>query len=71
MLYHVLCQVYGIGEMRNYLISFANTLDPNYSSGFNWPQWTTGSRELLTFEDGLLPLVLGQDTYREVSTSKG
>ena len=53
--------------MRNYLISFANTLDPNYASGFKWPGWTTESQTQLIFLDGLVPLELGQDTYREVS----
>jgi acetylcholinesterase len=52
--------------MRDYLINFAANLDPNYSSGFNWPKWTSGSPTLLTFLDGLFPLALGQDMYREV-----
>jgi hypothetical protein len=60
--------VYGTGEMQNYLISFANTLNPNYNSGFLWPQWTPKARRLLIFRGGLLaPIAWGKDTYREVS----
>lgn len=55
--------------MRQYLISFANTLDPNYS-GFPWPKWMPSSQDLLTFEDGLVPLTIGQDTYRQVSAQQ-
>jgi len=55
----------GGGDMTDYLINFAANLDPNHSSLFNWPQWTSGSPTLLTFLDGLIPLELGQDTYRQ------
>jgi hypothetical protein len=31
----------------------------------NWPQYNTGSKQLLTLLDGLVPIILTQDTYRE------
>ncbi|KAK0460004.1 carotenoid ester lipase precursor [Desarmillaria tabescens] len=56
--------VYFGGDMADYLIRFAATLNPSGSTGIQWPQWTTNSPNLLTFNDGLLPLTITQDTYR-------
>ncbi|CAA7261544.1 unnamed protein product [Cyclocybe aegerita] len=44
-----------------------NVLDPNGKSGFQWPKYTLGSRQLLTFLDGFIPLTITSDTYREAS----
>ncbi|KAF9464209.1 carotenoid ester lipase precursor [Collybia nuda] len=57
--------VYGGGEMTDYLIRFATTLDPNGKSGLQWPKYTTSSPKLLTFLDGLIPQIITQDTYRK------
>ncbi|KAF8895233.1 carotenoid ester lipase precursor [Infundibulicybe gibba] len=57
--------VYGGGEMADYLIRFAATLNPNGQTGINWPKYTTQSPQLLTFLDGLVPLTITQDTYRK------
>lgn len=55
--------------MTNYLINFAVNLDPNNKTtlltGQKWPQYTNSTPTLLTFQDGLIPLTLSQDTYRK------
>ncbi|KAK0185658.1 carotenoid ester lipase precursor [Armillaria mellea] len=56
--------IYFDGDMADYLIRFAATLDPSGSTGIEWPQWTNSSPNLLTFNDGLLPLTITQDTFR-------
>ncbi|KAK0222165.1 carotenoid ester lipase precursor [Armillaria fumosa] len=56
--------VYFGGDMADYLIRFVATSNPSGSTGIQWPQWTTKSPNLLTFNDGLLPLTITQDTFR-------
>ncbi|KAJ8481682.1 hypothetical protein ONZ51_g5842 [Trametes cubensis] len=56
--------VYGGGGMADYLIRFATTLDPNGHGAFHWPQYTNENPQLLTFQDGSIPLKVGLDTYR-------
>jgi len=60
-----LLQTYGAGEMQDYLIHFINNLNPNTGSKLlNWPQYSTTAPSLMTFLDGLIPLIISQDTYR-------
>ncbi|RPD56081.1 carotenoid ester lipase precursor [Lentinus tigrinus ALCF2SS1-7] len=56
--------VYGGGDMADYLINFVNNLDPNGKTGISWPKYTTSSPKLLTFLDGLTPLTITNDDYR-------
>ncbi|KAI0665708.1 carotenoid ester lipase precursor [Trametes maxima] len=56
--------VYGGGDIADYLIRFASTLDPNGDGVFHWPQYTQENPQLLTFRDGEVPLALSLDTYR-------
>ncbi|PIL35136.1 hypothetical protein GSI_02925 [Ganoderma sinense ZZ0214-1] len=56
--------VYGGGDMTDYLVNFVNKLDPNGATGINWPQYSLDSRKLLTFQDGLVPLTITTDDYR-------
>ncbi|PBK67236.1 alpha/beta-hydrolase [Armillaria solidipes] len=57
--------VYFGGDMADYLIRFVATSNPSGSTGIQWPQWTTKSPNLLTFNDGLSPpLTITQDTFR-------
>ncbi|KAI0029235.1 Alpha/Beta hydrolase protein [Vararia minispora EC-137] len=58
--------VYGGGEMADYLIRFAVNLDPNGGNLLTWPKYTTASPNLMTFQDGLFeaPLTITQDTFR-------
>lgn len=60
-----LLDVYGGGEMADYLIRFVNTLDPNGSGALQWPQYTSQDRNLMTFRDGLIPLAITQDNFRK------
>ncbi|KAF9265176.1 carotenoid ester lipase precursor [Marasmius fiardii PR-910] len=58
--------VYGGGELADYLIRFATNLDPNGSGSPSWPEYTTGSPSLMTFVDDLIfPTRITQDTYRK------
>ena len=54
----------GGGDMTDYLVNFVNNLDPNGATGISWPQYSLDSRELLTFQDGLIPLTITRDDYR-------
>ena len=56
--------VYGGDDMADYLINFVNKLDPNGATGISWPQYSLDSRELLTFQDGFVPLTITKDDYR-------
>ena len=56
--------VYGGGDMTDYLVNFVNNLDPNGATGISWPQYSLDSRELLTFQDGLIPLTITKADYR-------
>ncbi|KAH8999622.1 carotenoid ester lipase precursor [Lactarius hatsudake] len=57
--------IYGPGELTDYLIHFATNLDPNGESSPQWPQYTTSTRKLLTLLDSQVKKVtITQDTYR-------
>lgn len=51
--------------MTTYLVQFVNNVDPNGNGLTFWPKYTTGSPNLLTFEDGLFPRVIENDDYRK------
>ncbi|KAJ3759223.1 carotenoid ester lipase precursor [Lentinula raphanica] len=61
--------VYGGGDMADYLIRFAANLDPNGNTGIEWPQYTNSSPNMLQFNDGFPPLSLSMDAYRESAMS--
>ena len=56
--------VYFGGELADYLIHFTNNLNPNGQGSYNWPQYETSSRSLLTFWDGFVPITITGDTFR-------
>ncbi|KAF9455346.1 Alpha/Beta hydrolase protein, partial [Collybia nuda] len=56
--------IYGGGELTDYLVRFVTNLDPNGGSNLKWPTYTTSSPKLLTFLDGVEPQVITMDTYR-------
>ncbi|KAJ3486531.1 hypothetical protein NLI96_g4177 [Meripilus lineatus] len=61
-----LLNVYGPGDMADYLINFVNNLDPNGRNGISWPRYSTSSPQALTFVDNVLqPQVLSMDTFRK------
>ena len=49
------------------MIRFVNKLDPNGGGlfDFDWPKYTTDNPKQLIFLDGLIPQVIGEDTYRQ------
>ncbi|EMD35624.1 hypothetical protein CERSUDRAFT_157488 [Gelatoporia subvermispora B] len=60
-----LLDIYGPGDMTDYLVHFVTDLDPNNSTGIFWPQYTVASPQLLTFVDSAPSLEITQDTYRQ------
>lgn len=48
----------------DYIINFANNLDPNGPTQMAWPQYNTSTLTMMTFQDGFIPKVLSQDNYR-------
>ncbi|THH21400.1 hypothetical protein EW146_g169 [Bondarzewia mesenterica] len=51
-------------ELKDFIIHFAVSLDPNGVSSLHWPKYTNESPELMTFLDGSVPLNITADTYR-------
>ncbi|ETW82195.1 Esterase/Lipase [Heterobasidion irregulare TC 32-1] len=60
-----LLNVYTGGDMVDYLVRFAANLDPNGATGIGWPKYTNSSPQLMTFQDGAVPLAITQDTFRQ------
>ncbi|PSR79565.1 hypothetical protein PHLCEN_2v6976 [Hermanssonia centrifuga] len=60
-----LLNIYGSGELTDYLVNFVNNLNPNGPTVPYWPKYTTASVQLLTFLDGLVPVAITTDTYRQ------
>jgi len=55
------------GGLRDYILRFADTLDPNGREGLGvfWPQWDPAKPKALIFKNGVLfPIVTGDDNYR-------
>ena len=62
-----LANIFGPGDMTDYLIRFAAHLNPNgntTTSSMQWPKYTVQNPKLMTFLDGHTPLELTDDTYR-------
>jgi len=64
-----LLDIYGPGDMTDYLVNFVNNLDPNNGTGLFWPQYNTASVQMLAFLDGSPSLEIVQDTHREAAIS--
>ncbi|KAG8890132.1 hypothetical protein FRB98_000860 [Tulasnella sp. 332] len=62
-----LLDVWGKGELRDYLINFANHLDPNVGhSVFRWPQYTLDKPTMLRLKDNPLHrLDFVSDSFRQ------
>jgi len=57
--------IYGGGDLTDYLIQFVTHLDPNGVLGPQWPQYTTSSPHLLTLLDSQVTnRTITLDTYR-------
>ncbi|TFK27680.1 carotenoid ester lipase precursor [Coprinopsis marcescibilis] len=63
---HDLLNSYGGGELQNYIIRFANVLNPNLDSflNFNWPKYRLSNRQMITFVDSFPPVTITLDNYR-------
>jgi acetylcholinesterase len=64
-----LLNVYGPGELTDYLIHFVNYLNPNGNGSVEWPQYTPSNPALMTFLDGPKPQTISHDTFREDAMS--
>ncbi|TFK87018.1 carotenoid ester lipase precursor [Polyporus arcularius HHB13444] len=60
-----LVNVFGGGDMTDFLVRFVNTLDPNGGPQIHWPAYTPQSPQLLAFVEGNTPLTVIPDTFRE------
>ncbi|KAI0644305.1 carotenoid ester lipase [Trametes meyenii] len=60
-----LTNVFGGGDMTDFLIRFVNTLDPNDGRGVHWPVYNIKSPRLLEFTEGKTPLKVIPDTFRK------
>ena len=57
--------IFSGGELLDYLIYFAVTLDPGAGGDhIQWPRYAAESPQLMTVLDGEEPLALTNDTYR-------
>ncbi|RPD69832.1 carotenoid ester lipase precursor [Lentinus tigrinus ALCF2SS1-7] len=52
------------GDMTDYFIRFVNHLDPNPTTGVQWPPYNTSARSTLQFNDGSIPLNITVDDQR-------
>jgi len=59
-----LLNVYGGGELVDYIINFVTNLDPNGKTQLYWPKYTNKRPKLLTFLDGSTPVEVSEDTFR-------
>ena len=57
--------IYGQGELTDYLIHFVNDLNPNGNGSVYWPQYTPSNPTLMTFLDGAVPSELEKEDFRE------
>jgi acetylcholinesterase len=60
-----LLNVYGGGELADYLIHFVTNLNPNGKTQMYWPKYTNKQPKLLTFLDGSTPVEVSKDTFRQ------
>ncbi|KAH9932737.1 carotenoid ester lipase precursor [Epithele typhae] len=61
--------VFGGGELTDYLINFTNNLDPNGPTVPAWPQYTVAQPQLMTFLDGFTPTKITTDDFRKDAMS--
>ena len=47
-----IANIYGDGDLTDFLIHFATYLDPNCGLSPEWPRYSTSSPQLMTFLDG-------------------
>ncbi|KAH9889042.1 carotenoid ester lipase [Cubamyces lactineus] len=60
-----LANVFFGGDMTDFLVRFAHTLDPNGGPEIHWPAYNPKSPQLLAFVEGKTPLRVIPDTFRQ------
>ncbi|CDO68164.1 hypothetical protein BN946_scf184938.g16 [Trametes cinnabarina] len=60
-----LANVFGGGDMTDFLVRFANHLDPNGGPEPHWPAYNPASPQLIAFVEGSTPLAVISDTFRQ------
>ncbi|OJT08565.1 Lipase 1 [Trametes pubescens] len=60
-----LANVFGGGDMTDFLVRFVHTLDPNGGQEPHWPAYTAESPQLLLFANGQKSLEIIPDTFRK------
>ncbi|TFK40488.1 carotenoid ester lipase precursor, partial [Crucibulum laeve] len=61
-----LVNVFGGGELADYLIRFTNNLNPNPVLGLQWPKYSVASPQLMTFTDTpIFDQSITTDTFRK------
>ncbi|KAI0704351.1 carotenoid ester lipase precursor [Cytidiella melzeri] len=66
---HDVANVYGPGELTDYLVHFVNHLNPNGNGSERWPRYTPANPALMTLLDGPTPQAITQDTFRDTAMS--
>ncbi|TFY75253.1 hypothetical protein EWM64_g8758 [Hericium alpestre] len=57
---------FGDGELRDYIIRFVNTLDPNGGRAHAWPKYDLQNPQAVVFQDSVIwPVISVQDDYRK------
>ncbi|KAJ7485724.1 carotenoid ester lipase precursor [Mycena latifolia] len=59
-----LLNIYFGGELTDYLINFATTLNPNGPTVPHWPAYTVATPNMMTLQDGPVRTTITQDTCR-------
>ncbi|KAI0075535.1 alpha/beta-hydrolase [Panus rudis PR-1116 ss-1] len=60
--------IFGGGDLTDFLVNFVNHLDPNGNGAtkyLSWPKFDTNSLNLMTLLDGSVPQKITKDTYRK------
>lgn len=57
------------GDLQDALVHFVTSLNPNgpsnVGSKVTWPKWTVESPQMVSYNDGEMPLSIIEDTYRK------
>ncbi|KAF8272604.1 hypothetical protein EI94DRAFT_1783500 [Lactarius quietus] len=65
-----LLNIYGEGDLTDFLIHFATNLDPNCGLSPEWPRYTRSS-QLMTFLDGYLKVLVSDGDYMSMFGDQG
>jgi acetylcholinesterase len=62
--FHGADNIYGGGDITDYLVNFVNNLNPNNETNIDWPPYMLEDPNLLTFLDGDTPFIITKDDFR-------